>query len=342
MRSTVRAARELIVNTTEDAVPGQLFVDQLMRSIAGVVGFDGYCLFAVDPITGIRCAMYSQYGLEASAHRHLRNETVEHDVNRYVDLIRRPGHAGVLALRVTPEPRSPRLHEILRPQGYESELRLSLVADARYWGALVLFRAGRLHPFNDTDAELVAELAGPLCAALRRYQVRRPDGVTEARPAGVVLVGRDNRLLDVSPEAAAWLDDLTSGGPDGVGVVDASRILLEVAAAATGGSRDPICRVRTRKGRWLVISGSRPQLAEVDVTLVIQPADLSQSLPAFGVWCGLTPRESEVLKFVAGGLAAKQIARRLEVSPSTVNEHLRATYRKAGTRGRDELLALIT
>jgi DNA-binding CsgD family transcriptional regulator len=342
MRATVRAARELIANTAGETLPGQLFADQVVRSVAGVVGFDGYCLFAVDPITGIRCAMYSQYGLEASARRHMHNETVEHDVNRYVDLVRRPGHAGVLALRVTPEPRSPRLHEMLRPQGYESELRLTLVADSRYWKALVLFRAGRLHPFSDTDAELVAELADPLCADLRQHQVRRPEGVRDARPAGVVLVGRDGRLLDVSPEAAAWLDELTSGRPDGVGVEDASRMLLEVAAAATGGRRDSICRVRTRDGRWLVISGSKTQLAPVDVTLVIQPADVSQSLPAFGVWCGLTRRESEVLKFVAGGLAAKQIARRLGVSPSTVNEHLRATYRKAGTRGRDELLALIT
>jgi len=342
MRTTVRAARELIANTAGETLPGQLFADEVMRSVNSVVGFDGYCLFAVDPITSLRCAMYSQYGSEAPAQRHLRNETVENDLNRYIDLVRRPGHVGVLALRVAPEPQSPRLHEILRPQGYESEVRLALVADGRYWGALVLFRDSRLHPFTDHDADVATELADPLSAALRRHQVRRSEVVRGIRRPGVVLVGRDGRLLEVSPEAHAWLDDLTSGGPAGVGAEDASRILLEVAAATAGGRRDPICRVRTRHGRWLVISGTKTPLAQLAVTLVIQPADIGQCLPAFGAWCGLTRRESEVLELVAGGLAAKQIARRLGLSVLTVNEHLRATYRKAGINGRDELLALVT
>jgi DNA-binding CsgD family transcriptional regulator len=341
MRATVRAARELIATTAGENLPAELFADEVMQSVSSVVGFDGYCLFAVDPITSLRCAMYSKYGSEAPAERHLRNETVENDFNRYVDLVRRPGHSGVLALRVAPEPQSPRLHEILRPQGYESELRLVLVADSCYWGAIVLFRDSRLHPFTDSDAKVAAELAEPLSTALRRHQVRRPEAVRDPRPAGVVLVGQDGRFLSVSPEAHDWLDDLTSGGPDGVGLDDASRILLEVAAAAAGGRRDPICRVRTRDGRWLVITGTKTPLAPVAVSLVIQPADVNQSLPAFGVWCGLTRRESEVLELVAGGFAAKQIARRLGLSVLTVNDYLRATYRKAGISGREELLALI-
>ena len=340
MGTTVRAARELIANTARDVPPGQLFGDAVMQSVNSAVGFDGYCLFAVDPITGLRCAMFSRYGLEASAQRHIHNETVERDVNRYTDLVRRPGHAGVLALRVSPEPRSPRLHEILRPQGYESELRLALVADGRYWGSMVLFRGGPLHPFTESDAEVATELADPLCAALRRHQVRRPDVLLPARPAGVVLVDGNGRILTASPQARDWLEDLTSGGPDGVRVEDASRILLEVAAAAAAGRKDPICRVRTQDGRWLVISGTMTRPTPLEITLVIQPADIRQSLPAFSAWSGLTGREFEVVQLVSAGLAAKQIARRLGLSPLTVNEHLRSTYRKAGINGREELVAL--
>ncbi len=180
MGTTVRAARELIANTARDLPPGQLFGDAVMQSVNSAVGFDGYCLFAVDPITGLRCAMFSRYGLEASAAAAHSQRDGRERCEPYADLVRRPGHAGVLALRVSPEPRSPRLHEILRPQGYESELRLALVADGRYWGSMVLFRGGPLHPFTESDAEVATELADPLCAALRRHQVRRPEVLLSA------------------------------------------------------------------------------------------------------------------------------------------------------------------
>jgi DNA-binding CsgD family transcriptional regulator len=80
----------------------------------------------------------------------------------------------------------------------------------------------------------------------------------------------------------------------------------------------------------------------VDVTVVIQPADLRQSLPALGAWCGLTSRESQVVELVARGFPSKQVARRLGLSVYTANDHLCAAYRKAGVSGRDELLALAT
>jgi DNA-binding CsgD family transcriptional regulator len=138
------------------------------------------------------------------------------------------------------------------------------------------------------------------------------------------------------------LDRLTSGGPEGVTIDDASRVVYEVALAAADGRREPGCRVRTSDGRWLIISGTRTHAPPVDVTVVIQPANLHQTLPAFAAWCGLSRREAQVLQLVAGGLAAKQMARRLDLSVLTVNDHLRSTYRKAGISGREELLALTT
>lgn len=49
---------------------------------------------------------------------------------------------------------------------------------------------------------------------------------------------------------------------------------------------------------------------------------------------GLTRREREVLRLVAQGLRTAQIAAELEVSPLTVNVHLRAIYHKLGVRTR--------
>jgi DNA-binding NarL/FixJ family response regulator len=54
----------------------------------------------------------------------------------------------------------------------------------------------------------------------------------------------------------------------------------------------------------------------------------------------LTPREHAVLDHLSAGLTAKAIARRLAISPRTVNKHLESTYRKLGAR--DRLTATLT
>jgi len=50
----------------------------------------------------------------------------------------------------------------------------------------------------------------------------------------------------------------------------------------------------------------------------------------------LTPRELEVLQFIALGYSNKEIARRLSISARTVNFHLDNLYSKLGVRSRTE------
>lgn len=54
----------------------------------------------------------------------------------------------------------------------------------------------------------------------------------------------------------------------------------------------------------------------------------------------LTDREVEVLRMVAGGQAAKQVAHRLGCSPSTVHNHLHRIYRKLDVNGQAQALLL--
>ena len=51
----------------------------------------------------------------------------------------------------------------------------------------------------------------------------------------------------------------------------------------------------------------------------------------------LTERETEVLRYVAKGLTAKQIASRLSLSHRTVENHVQATFRKLQVVNRVEL-----
>ena len=83
-----------------------------------------------------------------------------------------------------------------------------------------------------------------------------------------------------------------------------------------------------------------PDAAAVAVTL--HAATLAEVLAEAAAEYGLTPRETDVSKLLSRGLPAKQMARRLQLSPMTVNDHLRAGYRKAHVCGREALLAQLT
>ncbi len=54
----------------------------------------------------------------------------------------------------------------------------------------------------------------------------------------------------------------------------------------------------------------------------------------------LSPREHEVVKYVTKGLSFKQIARKLELSPSTVSNHLYRVYQKLDVHNRADLASL--
>jgi len=61
-----------------------------------------------------------------------------------------------------------------------------------------------------------------------------------------------------------------------------------------------------------------------------------------GSLAGLTPREIEVLRLIAGGLTAKEAARKLDISPKTADNHIQNLYGKIGvtTRAGAALYAL--
>jgi len=66
---------------------------------------------------------------------------------------------------------------------------------------------------------------------------------------------------------------------------------------------------------------------------------LKESQPNPWVAAGITAREADVLRLVADGLANKQIAARLHLSPRTVEKHVESLLRKTGARSRTGLAA---
>jgi HD-GYP domain-containing protein (c-di-GMP phosphodiesterase class II) len=82
------------------------------------------------------------------------------------------------------------------------------------------------------------------------------------------------------------------------------------------------------------------RLAPEAVSAVLAAA--GQPRPATPRPAGLTERECEVLALLARGLATKQVARQLGISPKTCDHHIQSLYGKAGvsTRAGATLFAL--
>ncbi|MFI7639080.1 LuxR C-terminal-related transcriptional regulator [Nonomuraea sp. NPDC049400] len=55
----------------------------------------------------------------------------------------------------------------------------------------------------------------------------------------------------------------------------------------------------------------------------------------------MTAGERRVIESLYAGAAGKQIARDLDLSLYTVNDHLKSVYRKTRAQSRDELIAAI-
>ena len=176
---------------------------------------------------------------------------------------------------------------------------------------------------------------------IRRYQVGRPhQHPPTAAAGGVLCLDAHNALVGMDDDARGSLALFGNHWADGVLPEDMMRCVHEVADAAR---RDAPALARTRisDGHWLVAVGSHVGGSDVDVVVQLRSADVATVLPAFAAWCGLSAREVEVLRLLVQGLAAKQVARRLGISVLTVGDHQRSLYRKAGVRGRDELVSLL-
>ncbi len=180
----------------------------------------------------------------------------------------------------------------------------------------------------DDGFEVVATADG-VAAARRRAAVVRPDvvvmdmrltdGTGAQATAEVLAVSPDTKVLVLS--ASDERDDVleaVKAGATGYLVKSASKAELGEAVRATAQGR----AVFTPGLAGLVLGEYRRMAAR---------PDRDAATPS------LTERETEVLRFVAKGLSAKQIAARLSLSHRTVENHVQATFRKLQVANRVEL-----
>jgi len=181
------------------------------------------------------------------------------------------------------------------------------------------------------DGFSVVATADGMAAARRRAAVVHPDVVVmdmrlsdgdgAMATAEVLAVSPSSRILVLS--ASEERDDVleaVKAGATGYLVKSASKQQLGDAVRATADGR----AVFTPGLAGLVL-GEYRRIAQSGMT---GPGTLVPSL---------TERETEILRHVAKGLTAKQIASRLSLSHRTVENHVQATFRKLQVANRVEL-----
>lgn len=177
----------------------------------------------------------------------------------------------------------------------------------------------------------VAATADGAAAAVRRaaavrptvvlMDIRLPDGNGARTTAEVLRVSPGSRVLVLSASAERGdVLDAVKAGASGYLVKSASAAELIDAVRATAAGQ----AVFTPGLAGLVLGEYRRMAnASADPDEPRRPA--------------LTERETEVLRMVAKGLSAKQIAARLGLSHRTVENHVQATLRKLHLANRVEL-----
>jgi DNA-binding NarL/FixJ family response regulator len=168
--------------------------------------------------------------------------------------------------------------------------------------------------------------------------VRNARAVRLAREAldvgghGVLVVDARDRIAWHSPQARRWLGEFF---PDTAGADTCVRWLAATDEDA-GLCRRPAPDGRTLLARRLGDAG----MGEVMWLLSVLPAGVTP--PSRLASASLTPRETEVLSWIAKGKTNRDVSDILGMSPRTVNKHLEHVFEKLGVETRAAAAALAT
>ncbi|MCU7730516.1 LuxR family transcriptional regulator [Actinoplanes sp. KI2] len=147
--------------------------------------------------------------------------------------------------------------------------------------------------------------------------------------------------------AALALRDAPAGGPDAYAICMATLTLLTTAARARPllVVVDDADLIDEPSAAALLFAARR--VREHPVALVLAAREPIPGVPDLPlrtdetVLEGLTRRESEVVRAVAGGLSNPQAATALRLSRKTVETHLTSAYRKLGVSSRTQLVRYV-
>lgn len=334
---TLQRSREAIGRLSRAGLDWWSFAGEVIPHLDRAIGFDCWCLSLTDPDTHLPAGAAAANPALATRQRRLWElEFNVPDANTHGDLVRVPGHVGVLSASVGGDlSRSVRWSELLGPGGLGDELRAALVGGGGAWGNLCVYRDRGSPWFSPDQARWVSEMLSDLSAAARGAWAIAGSPLSEGGEGpGTQVVAADGTLITETETAQRWLSDLGL----------AATAVRQALVAMVGSRTDRPARVRMRsvRGHWFELHAERLAGPAGDVAITVQPATAQQIAPLLMGAVGLSRREREVAGLVLDGLPTQDIAGRLFVSPLTVQDHLKSIFEKTGVRSRRQLAARLS
>jgi DNA-binding CsgD family transcriptional regulator len=271
------------------------------------------------------------------------HDQADADVAKVCDLAGSGKHVAVLTARSPQARQSQRWQKVLLPGGWQHELRAAAVdRGGLCWGSLTALRSGG-RPFTERESAAVARELRQITARLCRAMVGglAPPAHEEAASLWLNDAGE---LLFTTPTGRDWLERLqTPEVPARAEAILAGLAARVAASPATDPARATSSvrlRLRDTQGRWVALHGERVTAdggQAHGISVVIGPARGAVILPLLAAAYGLTGRERDVIRCVLTGLSTRQISTRLQITPYTVQDHLKAIFAKLGVASRGEL-----
>jgi DNA-binding CsgD family transcriptional regulator len=314
-----------------DHITFQHEADEVLRA---AVGYDVVAWGTVDPatllVTGCTPIGDHPHDLEL----HLRNFEIEYlgtEPLTLSTLVKRDRPVSTLRSEVSDVRATKRYQEFLAPFGLTDELVAALTVNGRCWGAVRAYRRGEAsEPFGEHELECFATVSQTLAEGLRLAFLRAATENTEAvdDPPGTVTLDRDRRPVACTPPAERWLDSL-------LGECDVTTVLSSLAGKVSTHDEASAMVVGTRGP--IALHASRLSADDDAIAIVIERPRPVQLTPRIMEAYGLTPRESQVTELVLRGRTTAQIARAIQVSKYTVQDHLKSVFAKVDVQTRGEL-----
>lgn len=367
-RADLDPALERIQSSYRDAQTGHELFERLSADLHDLVPHDGSVWFGVDPSTLlVTSPARIEAQEEARCDDFWHHEFHVTDTAQFVDLARSAEPAASLHLSLDGDlVRSARYRGLLRPQGYEDELRAALRTGTNTWGIVGLMRDKGRDPFGADDIALMNKASPIIAGALRNHVRVQSPWMGATRAPGLVVFDQCSTVISANEDALHWLRQLVGReadpfAPESMAPAEGITALLEApeldrqispvwallarARAVADGvdSRTARLRLRDQRGRWLVLHASalttHRGAASESVAVVIEPAKSSEIAPIIIEAYSLTPREREVVGALASGDTTSEIASRLFLSQHTVRDHIKTVFEKVGVSSRAELEA---
>jgi len=335
--------RDQLNSLSQSALDCEAFRREAIGYLQRAIGFDRWCWPLADPETLVTSSGLAEHNYGPNVPRSLQLEYSADVFAAKHLLARRERPIGSLMGETGGDlARSARWDEILRPAGMGDVAILACRDTWGCWGWIELYRDSADRAFDEQELQLLESIGPAIGEALRLRAMARGAEHTDAAPPGTLVLDRDLRPVSWTTGARTWIDALPSAALFAQWGMLPS-VVYPTAVLARSGGGDARALVQATDGRWVRIDASALEgEREGEVAVNLRSATPRETFDLLCRVYALSPREREIVSLLVDGLDTKAIAKRLFISPHTVQDHLKSVFSKVGIHSRRELLATLS